>query len=221
MTNDGRSGNLGTYSIKVTGHVHSYKTIKRVLATPTKEGSIVQKCSSCGKTTTTTIYMPKTIQLTARSFVYNGKPQKPGVTVIASNGKALSSSSYTVAYSKNTVSAGRHAIKVTLKGRYSGVLNGCYVINPKKTYIDSATALSKGIRLQIRQQPKKNATGYQLQYSLKSDFSNAKTANVSSTSLRITGLKSKTYYYVRVRVFKKSTKTYYSSWSTVRKIKTK
>ena len=50
--------------------------------------------------------------------------------------------------------------------------------------------------------------GYQLQYSLKSDFSNAKTANVSSTSLRITGLKSKTYYYVKVRVFKKSTKTY-------------
>ena len=63
--------------------------------------------------------------------------------------------------------------------------------------------------------------GYQLQYSLKSDFSNAKTANVSSTSLRITGLKSKTYYYVRVRVSQKSTKTYYSSWSTVRKIKTK
>lgn len=221
VTNDGRSGDLGTYSIKVTGHVHSYKTTKRVLATPTKEGSIVQKCSSCGRIETTTVYMPKTIRLTARSFVYNGKSQKPGVTVIASNGKALSSNSYTVTYSENTVSAGRHAIKITLKGRYSGVLNGCYVINPKKTYIDSATALSRGIRLQIRQQPKKNATGYQLQYSLKSDFSNAKTANVSSTSLRITGLKSKTYYYVRVRVFKKSTKTYYSSWSTVRKIKTK
>lgn len=220
ITNDGHSGDLGDYWIKVTGHVHSYKTTKRVLATPKKEGSIVQKCSSCGRTKTTTIYMPKTIRLTARSFVYNGKSQKPGVTVIASNGKALSSSSYTVTYSKNTVSAGRHDIKVTLKGRYSGVLNGCYVINPKKTYIDSATALSRGIRLQIRQQPKKNATGYQLQYSLKSDFSNAKTANVSSTSLRITGLKSKTYYYVRVRVYKKSTKTYYSSWSAVRKIKT-
>lgn len=221
ITNDGHSGDLGTYSIKVTGHVHSYKTTKRVLATPGRQGSIVRKCSSCGRTDTTIIYMPKTVRLTARSFVYNGKSQKPGVTVIASNGKALSPKSYTVTYSENTVSAGRHDIKVTLKGRYSGVLNACYVINPKKTYIDSATALSKGIRLQIRQQPKKNATGYQLQYSLKSDFSNAKTANVSSTSLRITGLKSKTYYYVRVRVFKKSTKTYYSSWSTVRKIKTK
>ena len=99
--------------------------------------------------------MPKTVRLTARSFVYNGKSQKPGVTVIASNGKALSPNSYTVTYSENTVSAGRHDIKVTLKGRYSGVLKACYVINPKKTYIDSATALSKGIRLQIRQQPKK------------------------------------------------------------------
>ena len=99
--------------------------------------------------------MPKTVRLTARSFVYNGKSQKPGVTVIASNGKALSPNSYTVTYSENTVSVGRHDIKVTLKGRYSGVLNACYVINPKKNYIDSATALSKGIRLQIRQQPKK------------------------------------------------------------------
>ena len=37
ITNDGHSGDLGTYSIKVTGHVHSYKTTKRVLATPGRE----------------------------------------------------------------------------------------------------------------------------------------------------------------------------------------
>lgn len=37
ITNDGHSGDLGTHSIKVTGHVHSYKTTKRVLATPGKE----------------------------------------------------------------------------------------------------------------------------------------------------------------------------------------
>ena len=67
------------------------------------------------------------------------------------------------------------------------------------------------------------ATGYQIQYGLKSNYSGAKTQNVSKNSIvsRTIGnlTKGKTYY-VRVRALKKvSGKTYYSAWSTTRKVK--
>ena len=51
---------------------------------------------------------------------------------------------------------------------------------------------------------------------------NAKTTNVSGTAPQFKGLKGKTNYYVRVRVYKKSgKKTYYSSWSSATRVKTK
>ena len=67
------------------------------------------------------------------------------------------------------------------------------------------------------------ATGYQIQYSLKSSFSGAKSVSVAKNSIvsRTIGnlTKGKTYY-VRVRALKKvSGKVYYSAWSASRKVK--
>ncbi|MBO5994775.1 MAG: fibronectin type III domain-containing protein, partial [Firmicutes bacterium] len=49
-----------------------------------------------------------------------------------------------------------------------------------------------------------------------------KVAGYSKVSKKITGLKAKTTYYVRVRTYKKIGRTtYYSPWSAVKNIKTK
>ncbi len=222
FTTDGYTKDVGDYWFKVVGHTHSYKTSYSYKATPYNNGSITKKCSGCGKTISETVYRPETVQLSTRSYTYNGKSKKPSVTVIAANGKALSSSSYTVSYEKDTVSAGRHKVKITLKGRYSGTMGRYYVINPKATSIQSVKGFKKGFQVNIKAQSKRNATGYQVQYSTRTDFSNAKTTNVSGTVPQFKGLKGKTNYYVRVRVYKKSgKKTYYSSWSSATRVKTK
>ena len=97
-----------------------------------------------------------------------------------------------------------------------------YVINPKATSIQSVKGFKKGFQVNIKAQSRRNATGYQVQYSTRTDFSNAKTINVSGTAPQIKGLKGKTNYYVRIRVYKKSgKKTYYSSWSSATRVKTK
>lgn len=72
---------------------------------------------------------------------------------------------------------------------------------------------------------KKNYTGYQLRYSLKSSMKKAKTISIgkpSTTSKKITKIKSKKKYYIQIRTYKKlNGKNYYSSWSKKKAIKTK
>ena len=68
-------------------------------------------------------------------------------------------------------------------------------------------------------------TGYQLQYSLSSDFSDAKTVTIKDSSVvskSIKKLKNKKTYYVRIRTYKTvSGKNFYSDWSAAKKVKTK
>lgn len=68
--------------------------------------------------------------------------------------------------------------------------------------------------------------GYQVQLALNEGFtSGVKTGSVKGykpTSKKITKLKRKKTYYVRVRTYiKKGGTTYYSAWSSVKKTKTK
>ncbi|MBQ3292583.1 MAG: hypothetical protein IJH43_09535 [Mogibacterium sp.] len=67
--------------------------------------------------------------------------------------------------------------------------------------------------------------GYQIQYSLKKNFSKAKTVTVygyNKASKKISKLKKKKNYYVRIRTFAKmGGRTYYSAWSAKKKVKTK
>ena len=72
---------------------------------------------------------------------------------------------------------------------------------------------------------KKNAvaSGYQIQYSLKSDFANSRKVTISKNSTvskTIKNLKKGKKYYVRLRSFKKvGGKKYYSSWSAKKSVK--
>ena len=100
-------------------------------ATLSKNGSMEEKCSECGKVkSTTTIYYPKTFTLSKTSYTYNGKTQKPSVTVKDSKGKTISSKYYTVTYFGGCKAPGTYKVTVTMKGNYSGTKTLTYKINP-------------------------------------------------------------------------------------------
>ena len=93
------------------------------------------------------------------------------------------------------------------------------VTAPKATYIKKLTKGSKRFKVNVKKQ---SATGYQVQYSLKSNFKGSKTKIFKGTSYTVKGLKGKKKYYVRVRSYKKSgSKTLYSAWSGKKSVKTK
>ncbi len=71
---------------------------------------------------------------------------------------------------------------------------------------------------------RKNITGYQIQYSLKKNFSGGKTVLVNKAATLtkvIRNLKAGKTYYVRIRTYKKvNKKSYISLWSKVMTVKT-
>ncbi len=227
-------GATKTESIAKTAHTYKNVITK---ATTSKNGKITPKCSVCGATkTATTIYKIKSMSLSTSSYTYNGKAKKPSVTVKDSKGNKISSKYYTVSYISQSTgkkvssmkNPGKYYVKVTFKTRYSGSLKKAVTIKPKKTSIKSIKASSKGFTVKWGKVSTQN-TGYQVQYSTSKSFKSAKTATVKktgTTSKKITKLKAKKKYYVRVRTYKtvkvngKSTKLY-SSWSSVKGVTTK
>lgn len=203
---------------------HEYKTTI-TKATTSKDGLSVTECSVCGNVKSkTTIYRPKTVTLSTTSYTYNGKVKKPSVTVKDSKGKTISSSNYTVTYASGCKNVGTYKVTIKLKGNYSGTLTKTFKINPAATSISKLTAKSKGFTAKWTKKTTQ-VTGYQIQYSTSSSFSNAKKVTISknsTTSKTISKLAKNKKYYVRIRTYKTVNGTkYYSSWSSKKSIKTK
>ena len=199
-------------------------------ATPTANGKIVNYCSVCKKTLSTTV-IPKasSIKLKATSLTYNGKVRTPKVIVKDRTGKTLvKNTDYTVSYAKGRKYVGKYAVKITFKGKYSGTKTLYFTIKPKATSISSLTAGSKKFTVKWKKQATQT-TGYQVQYSASSKFSKAKTVTVgknTTVSKKISKLSGKKKYYVRVRTYKtvkingKSIRIY-SGWSKTKTVTTK
>ena len=194
-------------------------------ATPTANGKIVNYCSVCKKTLSTTV-IPKasSIKLKATSLTYNGK-----VIVKDRTGKTLvKNTDYTVSYAKGRKYVGKYAVKITFKGKYSGTKTLYFTIKPKATSISSLKAGSKKFTVKWKKQATQT-TGYQVQYSASSKFSKVKTVTVgknTTVSKKISKLSGKKKYYVRVRTYKtvkingKSIRIY-SGWSKAKTVTTK
>ena len=199
-------------------------------ATPTANGKIVNYCSVCKKTLSTTV-IPKasSIKLKATSLTYNGKVRTPKVIVKDRTGKTLvKNTDYTVSYAKGRKYIGKYAVKITFKGKYSGTKTLYFTIKPKATSISSLKAGSKKFTVKWKKQATQT-TGYQVQYSASSKFSKAKTVTVgknTTVSKKISKLSGKKKYYVRVRTYKtvkingKSIRIY-SGWSKAKTVTTK
>ena len=98
-------------------------------------------------------------------------------------------------------------------------------VTVKKTTLKSAKN-AKGRKLVVKWKKNTAGNGYQIQYSTSKKFAKGnKTKTISknkTTSYTIKKLKKKKTYYVRIRTYKKvSGKTYYSGWSSVKKVKIK
>ena len=199
-------------------------------ATPTANGKIVNYCSVCKKTLSTTVIPnASSIKLKATSLTYNGKVRTPKVIVKDRTGKTLvKNTDYTVSYAKGRKYVGKYAVKITFKGKYSGTKTLYFTIKPKATSISSLKAGSKKFTVKWKKQATQT-TGYQVQYSASSKFSKAKTVTVgknTTVSKKISKLSGKKKYYVRVRTYKtvkingKSIRIY-SGWSKAKAVTTK
>lgn len=216
-------------SCNVTVESHNYKTVT-VKASLSKNGKTVKRCAVCkAETEAEVIYYPKTIQLSSTKYVYNGKVRKPSVIVKDSNGKKISPSNYAVSYASGRKKVGRYTVKITLKGNYSGTVMTFFDVCPKTTSISKLQAGRKSLSVKWKKQSSQT-TGYQIQYSVDKSFKKGvKTAavdKVKTTSKKISKLKAKKKYYVRIRTYKtikvnKKSVKIYSNWSKVKQVKTK
>ena len=200
-------------------------------ATPTANGKIVNYCSVCKKTLSTTV-IPKasSIKIKATSLTYNGKVRTPKVIVKDRTGKTLvKNTDYTVSYAKGRKYVGKYAVKITFKGKYSGTKTLYFTIKPKATSISSLTAGSKKFTVKWKKQATQT-TGYQVQVATNKKFKkNKKTVTIKkqkTTKTTVKKLTAKKKYYVRVRTYKtvkingKSIRIY-SGWSKAKTVTTK
>ncbi|MBE5775709.1 MAG: fibronectin type III domain-containing protein [Clostridiales bacterium] len=91
------------------------------------------------------------------------------------------------------------------------------------TVFSKLTGGDKQVTLKWKSQ--KNITGYQIEYSVKKDFSVSKKVTVKKAktlTTTIKKLKAGTKYYVRIRTYTTvKKKNYYSTWSKAKAVKTK
>ena len=161
------------------------------------------------------------VKLNRTSYTYTGKSIRPSVTVTV-NGKKIGASAYKLYY-KNNKNSGIGTVQVRGTGKYSRINKTLtFKILPPKTLL---TGLKKANR-SFTASWKKNiqATGYQIQYAADSRFTKERKTVIvgkqSATRYKISGLKNKKTYYVRIRSYKRvGKKVLYSSWSTVKKIR--
>ena len=130
---------------------------------------------------------------------------------------------YTVSC-KGGKKVGSYKVTVKGKGAYAGSKTATFKIVPKGTPITKEKSTKKGFTVTWRKQ-RKETTGYQIRYSTSKSMKGAKAKTVkgaSKSSLKVSKLKGGKKYYVQVRTYKKvGGKTYCSSWSKAKAVKTK
>ena len=205
---------------------HSYKAYTTP-ATLKVNGETGQECTVCGaKNNTTVIPKVKTVKLSKTAFVYNGKAQKPSVTVKDEKGKVLKlGTDYTVSYPSGCKKVGSYVVTVKLRGKYSGKKTLTFKITPKATALKTVSGKKQSLLVKWKKQTKQ-VTGYQLQVATNKAFTkNKKTVNIKGAkkaSATVNKLKAKKKYYVRIRTYKTvGGKKVYSKWSKVKTAKTK
>ena len=173
------------------------------------------------------------VKLAKTKFTYNGKVKTPKIKTI--KGLKLEAGTDYVAYlpkrfSKPTKNVGTYTIIIIGKGHYTGVTEVTYKINPKGTTLKKVKKAKKAVVVKWKKQSKKMSksriTGYQIKLATNSKFTqNKKIVNVKGykkSKSKVNKLKSKTKYFVKIRTYKTvNGKKFFSSWSKVKKVKTK
>ncbi len=220
--------NCNRCGAKRTVKAHTYKLYVTRKATLSANGAYRYKCSTCGYITSTANVIRKatSFRLSIAAYTYDGKVKTPSVTVKDSAGKTLKKNTdYTVTYASGRKNVGTYKVTIKMKGKYIGTKTLTFNIIPPKTSVIKLTPTKTTMKVYVSRKTAAQATGYQIQYATNKNFKGAKTKWITKNttgSVTLTGLKSKTTQFVRVRTYKKVGKTtYYSGWSTISYKKTK
>lgn len=199
-------------------NVYSFGSWKR-------DGEIRETCKHCGQVIRVKV-IPGiySIKLSTSSYTYDGKVKKPTVKLYDKKGNVISSDNYSVSYAAGRKYVGTYKVHISCCNLYDCEKDVTFVINPPTTSIKSLKAASKAFTVTWSKKTTQ-VTGYQIKYSTSKSFSSSKTVTVSknsTTSKKISSLKAKKKYYVKVRTYKTvSGKKYYSKWSSYKYVTTK
>lgn len=148
---------------------------------------------SCSLTFSITARPVSTLKITVPSVTYNGKAQKPAVTVKYNNYKFKNGTDYTLSY-KNNTKIGTATVTVKGKGKLSGTRSVTFKINAKPiknaviTYNNSLTyngsTLSPAVMVKYGNATLKKNTDYTVAYS---NNVNAGTGTITITGKGIYG----------------------------------
>ena len=204
-------------------------------ATLTEQGEKKRTCKrdGCGEPQTEVI--PKLINIKGATVsgikekTWTGKAltQSP---VVKLSGKTLKNGTdYTASY-QNNENFGMAALIITGKGRYGGTITKSFKINPKGTSITRLVKAKKAVTVKWTKQAAKMSasriTGYQIQYALNKKFTKGKKVvkitKPGIVSKKVTKLKAKKKYFVRIRTYKMfKGRKYYSKWCKAKTVTTK
>ena len=208
---------------------HTIEIDPAVAPTYNKTGLTEGKhCSVCGTVFEEQVVVPKLAvdisdcTISVADQVYTGKALTPAITVKNGNTTLKKDTDYTVSYKSNKA-IGTAKVTVKGKGKYAGTTTSTFDINPKALKITELTGGNKKVVAKWKKQ--KGIDGFEVEYSLKKNFSDSKTITIKkakATGKDIKKLKANKKYFVRVRVYKTvSGEKYFSDWSKVKSAKTK
>lgn len=220
-------GDKKTEKIPLADHQYTEKCTP---ATVNSNGKIQQICSVCSDVKSSSVIYSPRIAWGKTDYSYDGKVKTPSVTVQDTKGNALKAGTdYQIVHAKGRKNPGVYTTTVVFRGHYSGKAAESFKIRPKKTSLKKVSAKSKGMQVSWKKQTVQ-IDGYQLQYSTSGSFkgktTKLTTAKKSAVSKKISKLKGKKKYYVRIRTYKtvkvngKKVKLY-SNWSAKKSVKTK
>ena len=215
--------------------IHKFEETNRVEATCTQVGSSYSKCKYCGKEETFPIFPlghdykdsvipPTCVEKGYTTHICTRCNDTITDTYVEATGHKWNSE-YTVDKKATYAVAGSKSIHCsacdTTKPNSAVSIPKLKVKTPT---VSKPKAIKKGFV--VKWKKVSGVTGYELQYALNSKFTKSKKAvklkKAATVSKKITKLKVKKKYYVRIRAYKVfSGKRYYSSWSKVKKVKTK
>ncbi len=226
------------YDCKLAKINHIYINVVKKPASFSRNGVVNNECSMCKLLRTSTVVKSiKSVRLSVTVLTYTGKNLvAPKVIVKDSAGKVISADKYTVTYisranSKavsNVSAIGQYKVKITFKNAYSGSRYLYFTVKPR--VIVNYAPVSEKKAITARWKRDASIGGYQVVISTDKAFTSGKRVfninNNSITSKKITGLKSGTRCYVKVRSYKRiivdgKKLNIYSSYSAVKAVKSK
>ena len=213
-------GDQYTEEIPASNHRYIEKCIP---ASMKVNGKVQQVCSKCAEIKSeAVIESPWKIIWSQTDFTYNGKSKTPTAIVKDRKGRRLTSGrDYQISYPAGRKRPGVYTAVLKFCGNYSGRVTETFMIKPQDTILKKAVSKSRGIQVTWKRQITP-IDGYQIQYCTNKDFK-GRTAKITTAPQnvsvkKISKLKGKKKYYVRIRTYKNvkvngKSRKLYSDWS--------